>query len=187
MVAINYRLVDAETSEVVATGQERGESKRTSKSWGAGANGSTVGMDVTAANFAETIVGEATMDCVNKLADIFTKQVQGMTRKRHALEAYVADISANTMVITAGTNDGVVPGDVFEICKIDRVLRDPNTKEVLDRVVTKAVNAPSVACANGSQQAPIPAHRRKTDSGPARNCSFVGLVAVRLTFGGTFS
>jgi curli biogenesis system outer membrane secretion channel CsgG len=137
VVAINYRFIDAETSEVVATGQARGESKRTSKSWGAGANGSTVGMDVTAANFAETIVGEATMDCVNKLADLFTKQVQGMTRKQHALEAYVADISDNTMVITAGTNDGVVAGDLFEICKIDRVLRDPNTKEILDRVVTK--------------------------------------------------
>jgi len=137
VVAINYRFIDAETSEVVATGEARGESKRTSKSWGAGANGSTAGADVTAANFAETIVGEATMDCVNKLADAFTKQVQGMKRKRHELEAYVADISDNTMVITAGANDGVVPGDVFEICKIDRVLRDPNTKEVLDRVVTK--------------------------------------------------
>lgn len=137
VVAINYRFIDAETSEVVATGQARGESKRTSKSWGAGANGSTVGMDVTAANFAETIVGEATMDCVNKLADLFTKQVQGMKRKQHALEAYVADISDSTMVITAGMNDGVVAGDVFEICKIDRVVRDPNTKEILDRVVTK--------------------------------------------------
>jgi len=137
VVAINYRFIDAETSEVVATGEARGESKRTSKSWGAGTSTKTGGVDVTAANFAETIVGEATVDCVNKLADLFAKQVQGLTRARHELEAYVADISYNTMVITAGTNDGVVAGDVFEICKIDRVLRDPNTKEVLDRVVTK--------------------------------------------------
>ncbi len=32
VVAINYRFIDAETSEVVATGEARGESKRTSKS-----------------------------------------------------------------------------------------------------------------------------------------------------------
>jgi curli biogenesis system outer membrane secretion channel CsgG len=137
VVAINYRFIDAETSEVVATGEARGESKRTSKSWGAGVNGSAGGADVTKSNFAETLVGEATMDCVNKLAALFTQQVQGMQRKRHELEAYVADISDNSMVITAGVNDGVVAGDVFEICKIDRVVRDPNTKEVLDRVVTK--------------------------------------------------
>jgi curli biogenesis system outer membrane secretion channel CsgG len=137
VVAINYRFIDAETSEVVATGEARGESKRTSKSWGGGTGSKSGSVDVTVANFAETIVGEATMDCVNKLAALFTQQVQGMKRKRHELEAYVADISDNTMVITAGTNDGVVAGDVFEICKIDRVLRDPNTKEVLDRVVTK--------------------------------------------------
>lgn len=137
VVAINYRFIDAETSEVVATGEARGESKRTSKSWGAGTSAKSGVVDVSAANFAETIVGEATMDCVNKLADLFTKQVQGMKRKPHSLEAYVADISDNTMVITAGTNDGVVSGDVFEICRIDHVVRDPNTKEVLDRVVTK--------------------------------------------------
>ncbi len=137
VVAINYRFIDAETSEVVATGEARGESKRTSKSWGAGTGSKSGAVDVTAANFAETIVGEATMDCVNKLADLFTKQAQGMKRKQHELEAYVADISDDTMVITAGTNDGVVDDDVFEICRIDRVVRDPNTKEVLDRIVTK--------------------------------------------------
>jgi len=137
VVAIDYRFIDAATSEVVAVGEARGESKRTSKSWGAPATSNGIGAEMAKSNFADTIVGEATMDCVNKLADLFTKQVQGMKVKRPELEAYVAETSDNGMVITAGSNDNVMVGDVFEIFKIDGVVRDPNTKEILDRQVTK--------------------------------------------------
>jgi curli biogenesis system outer membrane secretion channel CsgG len=137
VVAIDYRFINAATSEVVAVGEARGESKRTSKSWGAPATSNGIGTDMTKSNFADTIVGEATMDCVNKLADLFTKQVQGMKAKRPELEAYVAEISDGGMVVTAGSNDNVNAGDVFEIFKIDGLVRDPNTKEVLDRQVTK--------------------------------------------------
>src|SRR5207249_778951 len=35
VVALDYRIVDAETSEVIASGEARGESKRTSKGFGA--------------------------------------------------------------------------------------------------------------------------------------------------------
>jgi curli biogenesis system outer membrane secretion channel CsgG len=137
VVAIDYRFIDAATSEVVAVGEARGESKRTSKSWGAPATSNGIGAEMAKSNFADTIVGEATMDCVNKLADLFTKQAQGMKVKRPELEAYVAETSGSGMVVTAGSNDNVNAGDVFEIFKIDGVVRDPNTKEILDRQVTK--------------------------------------------------
>jgi curli biogenesis system outer membrane secretion channel CsgG len=137
VVAIDYRFINAETSEVVAVGEARGESKRTSKSWGAPATSNGIGAEMAKSNFADTIIGEATMDCVNKLADLFTKQVQGMKVKRPDLEAYVAEISDSGMVITAGSNDNVMVGDVFEIFKIEGLVRDPNTKEVLDRTVAK--------------------------------------------------
>jgi curli biogenesis system outer membrane secretion channel CsgG len=137
VVAIDYRFIDAATSEVVAVGEARGESKRTSKSWGAPADSNGIGAEMAKSNFADTIIGEATMDCVNKLAELFMKQVQGMKVKRPDLEAYVAEISDSGMVITAGSNDNVVVGDVFEILRISGLVRDPNTKEVLDRTVAK--------------------------------------------------
>ena len=45
---------------------------------------------------------------------------------------------ATRWCIAAGGNDGVNVGEVFEILKIVREVKDPATKEVLDRVTKKA-------------------------------------------------
>src|SRR5208337_1318404 len=62
VVVIDYRLVDAETSEVIDTGEARGESKRESKGFGgmfgvAGAGAGGGGVDMTSSNFGQTIIG----------------------------------------------------------------------------------------------------------------------------------
>src|SRR5260370_1218920 len=92
---------------------------------------------MTSSNFAQTIIGEATMDCVNKLAEIINKQVPAMPKKAVDVEAYVADVAGSTVVISAGTNDGVNVGDSFEVLKVLREVKDPVTKEVLDRITEK--------------------------------------------------
>jgi curli biogenesis system outer membrane secretion channel CsgG len=139
VVAIDYRLIDAETSEVLATGEARGESVRKSNGfggmggvWGAGGGGG--GIDMTSSNFGQTIIGEATLDCVNKLADILSQQATTMKKSFREVEARVADVSGSTLVISAGANDGVNVGETFEILKILREVKDPVTKEVLDTV-----------------------------------------------------
>ena len=142
VVAITYRLIDAETSEVIATGEARGESTRKSSGLSGmggvfGKGGGGAGVDMTSSNFGQTIIGEATQDCVNKLADILNQQTATMKKAVRAVEARVADVSGSTLVITAGANDGVNNGDVFEILKILREVRDPVTKELLDTVTQK--------------------------------------------------
>jgi len=142
VVAIDYRVVDAETSEILATGEARGESVR--KGTALGALGGAFGkgfagaeFDMTSSNFAQTIIGEATQDCVNKLAEILDTQVTGMKKEARAVEATVADVSGSSIVITAGTNDGVNTGDVFEVLRSVREVKDPTTHEVLDRITEK--------------------------------------------------
>jgi curli biogenesis system outer membrane secretion channel CsgG len=142
VVVIDYRLVDAETSEVIATGEARGESTRKSNgfggmggSFGGGGGG---GIDMTSSNFGQTIIGEATQDCVNKLGDILNQQATSMKKTVREVETRVADVSGSTMVIAAGANDGVNVGETFEILKIVREVRDPQTKEVLDTVTETA-------------------------------------------------
>ena len=142
VVAIAYRFIDAETSEVIATGEARGESKRSSTNWGAiagawGKGGGGGTLDMTSSNFADTIIGEATQDCVNKLAEVLNTQSEAMKKTARAVEAYVADVSGASMTITAGSNDTVAVGDVFEILRIEREVKDPVTKEVLDRITSK--------------------------------------------------
>lgn len=142
VVAIDYRLIDAETSEVIATGEARGESSRKGSAFGAigGALGKGVAgveVDMTSSNFAQTIIGEATQDCVNKLADILKEQSSNMKKTVREVETTVADVSGNSLVIAAGGNDGVNVGEIFEIHQIVREIKDPTTKEVLDRLTNK--------------------------------------------------
>jgi len=142
VVVVDYRLIDAETSEVIATGEARGESVRKGNALGAigGALGKGVAgvqVDMTSSNFAQTIIGEATQDCVNKLADILKEQSASMKKTVRPVETSVADVSGNTLVIAAGGNDGVNVGEIFEIHQVVREVKDPTTKEVLDRITNK--------------------------------------------------
>src|SRR4029077_18674678 len=104
VVAITYRRIDAETAEIVATAEARGESVRKGNALGAigGALGKGVAgvqVDMTSSNHAETSTGEATMDCVNKLADILKEQSGNMKKAVREVETSVADVTGNTLVI----------------------------------------------------------------------------------------
>ena len=138
VVVLDYRIVDTETSEVVASGEARGESKRTSKGFGAamfaGGVGVGGGFNMTSSNFAETIIGEATMDAVNKLAvDINMRPLNGGAEGRELdLDARVADVSGNSITINAGTAAGLAVGQTFTIYHKGKEIKDPTTGEVLD-------------------------------------------------------
>jgi len=142
VVTIDYRLIDAETSEIIATGEAKGESVRKGNALGAiggvlGKGVAGVQVDMTSSNFAETIIGEATQDCVNKLADILLGQTANMKKAVREVEGRVADVSGKTLVLNVGSNDGVNVGEVFEVLNIVREVKDPVTKETLDVVTEK--------------------------------------------------
>jgi curli biogenesis system outer membrane secretion channel CsgG len=141
VVVIDYRLVDAETSEVVASGEARGESTRTSNSiggfggnWGGGGGGA---LDMSSSNFAQTIIGEATMDCVNKLAEILDNQVPTLATKKVDIDGRVAFVSGSSLTLNVGSNAGVSVGDRFLISHIVGEIRDPETHEVIDQQTEK--------------------------------------------------
>jgi curli biogenesis system outer membrane secretion channel CsgG len=138
VVVLNYRLVDTETSEVVATGEARGESKRSSKGFGAALLTSSLGVggnvSMNSANFAETIIGEATMDAVNQLAaQLKTTPLEGGAAGRtDDLDARVADVSGDTITINAGSGAGLQVGQKFTVYHKGKEIKDPSTGEVLD-------------------------------------------------------
>lgn len=136
VVAISYRLVDAETSEVIDQGEARGESRRKSSSLsvaGAGSRGGGFGStDVTSTNFAATIVGEATTDCIDKLASTANTRAMKVQQRSLEIEARIADVSGDRIYIAAGEVNGVANCDRFEVFRIRREILDPITKEVID-------------------------------------------------------
>ncbi|MBZ5602169.1 MAG: CsgG/HfaB family protein [Acidobacteriia bacterium] len=138
VVVLDFRLVDAETSEIIATGEARGESKRTSKGFGAGmfAGGVAAGgaLNMTSSNFGETIIGEATMDAVNKLSEqLKTVALNGGAGDRtDDLDARVADFSGGMLTINAGAAAGLKAGQTFTVYHKGKEIKDPTTGEVLD-------------------------------------------------------
>jgi len=138
VVVLDYRIIDEETSEIVGSGEARGESKRTSKSFGAAMFAGGVfaggGFNMNSSNFGETIIGEATMDAVNKLAaNINSADLTGGAESReNDLDAKVADVNGASITINAGTAAGLRVGQTFTIYHKGKEIKDPATGEVLD-------------------------------------------------------
>jgi curli biogenesis system outer membrane secretion channel CsgG len=138
VVVLDYRIVDIETSEVVASGEARGESKRSSAGGGVGFLAGGVfgggGVNMASSNFAETIIGEATMEAVDKLAlDVHNVNLEGGADSRDQdLDALVADVTGDTITINAGTAAGLQVGQTFTVYHKGKVIKDPATGEVLD-------------------------------------------------------
>jgi curli biogenesis system outer membrane secretion channel CsgG len=138
VVAIIYRLIDPVTSEVIATGEVRGESVRKSTSLGAfgPVNGASAALDMTSSSFTQTLIGEATQDSVNKLADAVTAKVQTLP-KGHDIEASIVNVSGDTVMLNAGADDGVSSGEVLEVFRVHPQVMDPSTKEAMTRTTEK--------------------------------------------------
>ena len=135
VVAIALRIVDTETGEVLETAEARGESSRSSKNWDvfvSGGNSGSYSNDMTASNFQETIIGEATSDAVNKVVKFLDEKVPQIPLRTRKVEGRVAKITGNTIILGIGASEGVENGDRFEILQIMSEVLDPTTKEVLD-------------------------------------------------------
>jgi len=141
VVGIAYRIVDAETGEILDTGEARGESSRKSKDWGGfvagnkAAGGIQGGME--SSNFEQTIIGEATMDACAKLAEEISKKVATLPIKARTIDAMIASVQGDKIYINYGTNEGVQVGDKFEVHQITGIVKDPDTKEVLDKTTVR--------------------------------------------------
>jgi curli biogenesis system outer membrane secretion channel CsgG len=139
VVVLNYRLVDNESTEILASGEARGESKRTSKGGGvaflAGGVFGGGAVDLSSSNFAQTIIGEAVMDACDRLAADLVGKASSVPGREIEIEAKVASVNGADLIINAGAAAGVKIGDQFKVFRPGQVVKDPTTGEVLDTQV----------------------------------------------------
>ncbi len=108
VVVLDYRIIDMETSEVVATGEARGESKRSSKGFGAGllvgwtggGVGANMGMLQLRGNHYRR--GHHGRRQSARSADRGQALQGGAESRANDLDALVADVSGNTIIINSG-------------------------------------------------------------------------------------
>lgn len=140
-VAIDARLVDTNTGEILAAAQGKGESQRSGTSLlGGGGNGSGGGggnYSMGESNFDTTILGEATNAAV---ADTI-KQLEASAGKIPTavvnVNGLVADVTNNTLILNVGSKAGVKVGDRLGVFHKGKEIRDPATGRVLKTLNTQ--------------------------------------------------
>ena len=137
-VAIDARLIDVNTGEIVATATGKGTSKRSGLLLGGGGGGGggygAGGIDMGSSNFQETILGEATRAAVTDLVTQLVSQSGKVEATQISINGLVADATGNEVVINVGKASGVTLGMRLLVERVSREIKDPATGAVLRKV-----------------------------------------------------
>lgn len=133
-VAIDGRLVDTTTAEIVAGVTGSAEKKKTTAFnihyyYSVGFNSS---------DFQSDFLGQATRECVQDFVTKLTANFFGNSDVApptpDKLTGSVAYASGDKVIINLGSKDGITPGMTFTVVKVLKEVRDPDTNEVIDNV-----------------------------------------------------
>jgi curli biogenesis system outer membrane secretion channel CsgG len=152
-VVLDARMVNTETAEIMAVASGKGESKRGGMNLlGAGA-GSAGGIDMNSSNFRETIIGEATRQAVDELTRQLAAQAEKVEATKIEINGLVADVTDNVLVLNVGKNQGLNVGDVVAIERVQKVVKDPSTGQVLRTITERIGTAKLTSVDAGSSMA----------------------------------
>ncbi len=180
VVQVNVRLVDVESSEILQASEAKGESVRKSSSFAIAGYGNGGGgggaVDMTSSNFAETIIGEATVKSIDGVADFLNKNEGKIPERNLDAEGRIATVEGAQVFLSIGSNDFVKKCDRFDILKVVKEVTDPVSKEVLDVVtepvgvllVTDVRDRVSIGAFHGSSAPQVGYLARKVQT-PAKN------------------
>lgn len=149
-VSIDVRIVDAETAEILGSFNGKGEDSRSKVSVAAlGGNGFGA-ISLGSSDFMETILGVATKKALDDWTANFCKALDAkklvLTPKHRAVsrpDGVILYIEGSKLVANIGTAKGYLPGDRVEIHRKGKVLKDPDTGEVL-KVLTEMIGTGAI-------------------------------------------
>jgi curli biogenesis system outer membrane secretion channel CsgG len=135
-VQIAGRLISTATAEILAVGEGAGESRKNDS------GGSIFGLSTSASSSSdERLLGDAATQAVTQLAAQINSAAPKLSSIRPIspiVDALVADITGNQVVINKGGRDGFRPGMVLSIERVSKTVKDPATGKVL-RVVSQPI------------------------------------------------
>lgn len=161
-VAIDARIIDTATTEILGVAEGQGESKRSGASlWGGGGSGwsgGSGGFDFGSDGFASSIAGEATHAAVDQLAT----QIVGLSAKIPDNQSIasadcrgkIADVTGDQVIINVGKVNGLNTGDSLQVDRPYKTIKDPETGKVLKEltatvgvITIKSVENDNATCA----------------------------------------
>ncbi len=92
---------------------------------------------MSSSNFSQTILGEAVNKAVADCATQLDNAAATLPTIHASYSGVVADVSGNTIIINIGNKVGVRAGDVIQISRPVRTVKDPTTGKVLKTVTSQ--------------------------------------------------
>lgn len=130
-VAIDARIIDVATGEILGAVHGTGESLRKGVSlYGGGA-----GFDMGSSGFASSIAGEATLQAVNQLGDqlntLAAKIPDNQSLAAANVQGKIADVTGTQVIVNVGKNNGLASGDNLQVQRAYKTIKDPASGKVL--------------------------------------------------------
>ena len=139
-VGITARIINVDTGEIMAVAEGAGTSSRSSTSllgggghnWGSG-NGN---VDFGSSDFQSTIIGEATKTAVDKLTADVVSNAPKVEVRTVVIDGLVAAVDGGQIVLNVGKQAGVNVGDLLEVVRVTKEIKDPTTGAVIRRMTS---------------------------------------------------
>lgn len=128
-VAIECRVIDVNTGEILATASGTGEAKTKGNftldsSW-----------DWDTSNFTTSVAGEATVAAVNDLAGQLeadaAKIPDNQSLALQNVQGQIADVTGNTVIVNVGKKNGIKVGDNLSVERVVKQVKDPASGKVI--------------------------------------------------------
>lgn len=140
IVAIDARIVDIDTSEILAVAEGKGESQRTSTSMLGGGGGwggfGAGGVNFGSSDFQNTILGEATKAAVEQLSTNVIAGKDKLQVRQVVVNGLVAAVEGGQIVLNVGGKAGIKNGDQLNVERVSREIKDPATGKVIRRMTS---------------------------------------------------
>ena len=139
-MALDARLVDIDTAEILGVAEGKGESSRESTSLaGGGGNWSGFGaggVDFGSSDFQNTIIGEAVKAAVESMSTEVIADNTKLVTRTIVVEGLVAAVDSGQIILNVGAKNGVKVGDQLNVERVTKEIKDPATGKVIRRLAT---------------------------------------------------
>ena len=139
--AIDARIIDIDTAEILGVAEGKGESQRESTSLTGGGGGwSGFGgghADFGSSGFQQTIIGEAVKSATEQLSSGLIADNPKLVARVINVEGLVAAVEGKDIVLNVGAKAGLKAGQQMSVERITKEIKDPSTGKVLRRLSTQ--------------------------------------------------
>ena len=138
IVAVDARIVNIDTAEIMGVASGKGESSRESTSllgggsnwhgWGGGA------VDFGSSDFQQTILGEAVNAAVQQMSGELIADNGKLQARTISVEGLVAAVDGGQILLNVGAKAGLKVGDQLTVERVTKEIKDPSTGAVIRRM-----------------------------------------------------